>query len=206
MWTWIGNNSAALGAVLSLCTAVIWIVYLQIIFASYKRQRRTRILIARGAGDGIESRCLISNMGAEPLYVVSIIATLHVGDRRITSAVTDLETEEMGEIGEAREGTNQGPLKTGEYMDIGRFADLMTRSAREAGASDVAVPEDIGAVELTVIGAYGADDLSVGATRHFDVVRGESGEWVLDPPRISTRQMRSRRDRRALERMLYEHR
>lgn len=202
MWTWIGENSATLGVVISLLTAFIWIGYFQILFISFRRQRRTRILINRGAGQDTDARCLISNMGAEPLYVISILGTLERGDERLTAEITDLDESEVGEIEKSSEGTSQGPLQSGDFMDIGRFSSLMARCARARGDAGDA---DFDAMTLTVIAAYGADDLSVGATRRFVLKRGADGV-KLDPESISTRQLRARPARRELERLLYDYR
>lgn len=203
MWDWIKENSSALSILLSLGTMIVWIAYFQILYLSYSRQRRTKMLINRGAGTGLESRCLISNMGAEPLYVVTIIAALREGDDLITAEVTDLDSSEVSDIRHAREGTHQGPMMSGEYMDAGRFSALMARCARANGRSTDDLETRFDSLELIVIGAYGAEDLSVGARRSFKL-GGEAGSRSLVPTTVSTRQMRSRRDRRRLERHLQE--
>jgi hypothetical protein len=205
MWNWIIDNSAALSVLISIGTIMVWIAYFQILFASFRRQRRTRILINRGAGRGTRARCLISNMGAEPLYVISIIATLEKDGRRIKAEIADLDSQEVGDIAESREGTSQGPLQSGEFMDIGQFSTLMARCARARGESDDSLESRFDGLTLTVIAAYGADDLSVGAERHF-VIKTEAGQTALDPAHISTTQLRSRRERRRLEHLLYEYR
>lgn len=205
MWDWVIDNSDGLSVVVSLVTMLVWVAYFQILYAGFKRQRRTRILINRGAGQTTQSRCLISNMGAEPLYVMSIIATLEKGDQRVTSAITDLDSTEVDETSPSREATNQGPLLSGDFMDVGRFSDLMARCARTAGIDDADVERRFDAFEILVIGAYGADDLSVGASRRF-VMRGSGTKRDVDTQRISTVQLRSRRARRRLEQYLNDYR
>lgn len=44
-------------------------------------------------------------MGAEPLYVISIIATLEKDGRRVSAEIADLDSEEVGDIAESHEGT-----------------------------------------------------------------------------------------------------
>ena len=203
MWSWINENSAGLGVVLSLGTMIVWIAYFQILYLSYTRQRRTKILVNRAAGRGIDGRCLISNMGAEPLYVVSIIAVLHEGSARITAAITDLDASEVSEVKNARDGTNQGPLMSGEFMDIGKFSALMARCARANQRSTDDIESRFESLEVIVIGAYGAEDLSVGASRSF-TLSGQDGNKELVPRSVSTRQMRSRKDRKRLEVYLHD--
>ncbi|MEI4260550.1 hypothetical protein [Roseovarius sp. D0-M9] len=205
MWEWIAENSAGLNVVISVVTVFVWVGYFQLLFLSFRRQRRTRILINRGAGRGTDARCLISNMGAEPLYVISIIGTLEKGGTSMSAEISDLDSYEVGEVSKSSEATNQGPLESGEFMDIGKFSALMARCARALGESEENVSERFDGLKLTVIAAYGADDLSVGATRRF-VLETRDGWTKLDPERISTRQLRARRERRELEKLLYDYR
>ncbi|MEX1234654.1 MAG: hypothetical protein WEB56_06670 [Roseovarius sp.] len=205
MWEWIAENSAGLNVVISVVTVFVWVGYFQLLFLSFRRQRRTRILINRGAGRGTDARCLISNMGAEPLYVISIIGTLEKGGTSMSAEISDLDSHEVGEVSKSSEATNQGPLESGEFMDIGKFSALMARCARALGESEENVSERFDGLKLTVIAAYGADDLSVGATRRF-VLETRDGWTKLDPERISTRQLRARRERRELEKLLYDYR
>ncbi|MFD0859693.1 hypothetical protein [Roseovarius aquimarinus] len=199
MWAWIAENSAALSVLVSCLTALIWIGYFQLLFISFRRQRRTRILINRGAGKGTDARCLISNMGAEPLYVMSILATIHDGQEQVTSEVADLHRSEKEQLGAEDRETHQGPLMSGDFMDIGRFSTLIERCAR--GAGGIGDSRNVQSLHLLVIAAYGADDLSVGAERHFTVCE-KDGETLVDPDSISTTQLRSRSERRRLERTL----
>lgn len=203
MWTWINENSSGLNLLVSLGTMVIWIAYFQLLYGSYTRQRRTKILINRGAGDGIESRCLVSNMGAEPLYIITIIAILDDGKERIRAEITDRDSSEAENLSSVREGTSQGPLMSGEFMDVGRFSELMARCARANRRDPETIQDCLKGLELIVIGAYGAEDLSVGATRSFTLdTEGETAKLLPDD--VSTRQLRSRRDRRKAERYLQD--
>ena len=49
MLTWMSENSGALNVVLNAAMLGVWGVYLQIMVTSYRRQRRSSILITRGA-------------------------------------------------------------------------------------------------------------------------------------------------------------
>lgn len=198
MWIWINENSAGLNVLLSVGTMIVWIAYFQILFSSYTRQRRTKILINRGVGDGVESRCLISNMGAEPLYIISVFAVLSDGKEQLEAAVTDKDSTEVEDVETVREGTSQGPLMSGEFKDIGRFSELMARCARANQREAQVIGGCFDSLAIVVVGAYGAEDRAVGAKRSFTLHRdGES--TVLVPKSVSTLQLRSRRDRKAAE-------
>lgn len=205
MLQWINEHSEVLSILLNLGTMIVWVLYFHILYSSFMRQRRTRILINRGAGTGPGSRCLISNMGAEPLYVMSILGTLRKDGQEVTAAITDLDAQEVEDDRDMRKITNQGPLMSGEHMDIGTFSSLMARCARQAREADGGIERRYDEFDLLVIAAYGADDLSVGAERRF-VLCGEAGAVALEPVGISTRQLRGRPQRRRLERLLYDYR
>ncbi|NIZ11050.1 hypothetical protein HCZ97_16670 [Pseudooceanicola sp. HF7] len=202
MWNWINEYSAGLSVLLSVGTLLVWIAYFQILLGSYTRQRRTKILINRGAGRGIESRCLISNMGAEPLYILTVIGVLSDDEGRIEADITDRDSSEVKDVKSVREGTSQGPLMSGEFMDIGRFSELMARCARRNQRETDGIESRFDGLEIVVIGAYGAEDLSVGARRCFTLHGGDTAKELV-PDSVSTHQMRSRRERRAAESYLH---
>jgi hypothetical protein len=47
----------------------VWLLYLHLFLTSYRRQQETVILIHRGASEDDRARCIVSNMGSEPIYV-----------------------------------------------------------------------------------------------------------------------------------------
>lgn len=204
MWAWISQHSATLGVLISLGSTVVWLLYFQLFYISYSRQRRTQILINRAGPLGKE-RCLVSNMGAEPLYVVSILAVLRDSSVELHAPITDLDATEIEHPKHAKEATNQGPLKPGEYMDIGQFSDLMARCMRSVNKPEDMSVSKFDELQVLVIGAFGSDDLFVGAKRSFRLATVD-GEANVTPTDISTAQLRSRRERRGLESYLAEQR
>lgn len=199
MWAWLSEHSAELSVIISLGSMIVWVLYFQLLYTSFRRQRRTNVLINRAGPTG-NDRCLVSNMGAEPLYVVSILAALRDSSVEIQAPITDLDTTEIEHPSHASEATNQGPLKTGEFMDIGRFSDLMARCLR--ATKDITVRDTkFDELQILVIGAYGADDLFVGARRSFQLEYDGDAELVI-PTDISTEQLRGRKERRKLEEYL----
>lgn len=195
MIDFVKENSEIIRTVTNVAMLVIWITYLQLFLMSYMRQRRSSILVNRGAGRGVEARCLISNMSAEPIYVQSIMAVLQDGGREWTASVTDVEElgDNSADIGKA---TNQGPLHAGDYMDIGSFKSLARRAAEHAGAPVGGMMQDYDSLELIVVAAYASERKSVAARRRFQL---ESGGRLI-PSTVSTRQIRFGPERKRIVR------
>lgn len=207
MWNWLSQNTAVLSLAVSMAMLIVWIVYLQLLLYGYQRQRRSSILISRGAGQGIRSRCLITSMSAEPLYVTSIIATLDTEARSYEYALTDLRDlpEDLG--ADPRSSMRQGSLSTGDYLDIGHFDDLVEQLVEtDAELSRLgAWANTVTALDLTVVALYGPDLIAVGASRRFSFVDDGAGCLRIRPDSLTTRQLRFRRQRRQLMRKLASH-
>ncbi len=203
MLQWIAQNQAVVTAITGIGTLLVWIVYLQVFVSSYRRQLRPKILITRGAGDGLEAHCFVSNMSSDPVYIESILLTLEVPDDEWACPVTDLlDLEDDDAKGSSRSWTRQGPLRTAEMKDIGSFLDLVRhvlrrkQGRRQAELGD-AIPDWLRAVKVEVLGAYGTEDLLIGARRRF-VVIAEEGEVRLQGDRLFTEQITRRAERKRL--------
>ena len=195
MFEWINQHSSSINVFANVAMVLVWVTYLQLLLASYRRQRQSTILINRGAGSSLEARCFVSNMSAEPIYVQNIVATLKNGEKSWKAAVTDLEEFQNDEIEHAGQATNQGPLGVGEYCDLGTFKHLAWRAAHNAGLEIEEVSRNFDGFELTVVAAYGPDKHSVAARREFKIE--ERGE--LKPTTVASKQIRSRRERREID-------
>jgi hypothetical protein len=199
---WIIQNQPAITAFTGVGTLVVWIIYLQVFLSSYRRQLLAKILISRGAGDGLDARCFVSNMSSGPVYVQSIIVTLHLAEEHWMCPVTDLLDLEQEETpSEPRLKTRQGPLLTGEFKDMGTFRSLVRHVVRHKRGSsadlDGELSRKMGAIEIELLGLYGAEDLPIGATRKFLVVHSDDDMHLLGET-LTTAQIRSRRDRKKL--------
>ncbi|MEZ0167285.1 hypothetical protein AB8841_01105 [Microvirga sp. TS319] len=176
---------------------LVWIAYLQVFVSSYRRQKRSNILINRGAGSGLEARCLISNMSAEVIYIESLIATVETAKGRWSCPVT--------EVLEGRSDldlkTRQGPLQAGRLIDVGSFRSLaepaLQSGAEPQGADPSYCLENLVALEIKVIAVHGSEDLLAGAKRRFDLIRRED-RLLLRGHTVGTQQIRSRREREEL--------
>lgn len=195
---WIEANVAPLRLAMGATTVVVWIAYLQLLLASLRRQRRTQIMINRGVGVGLDARCLIANLGHEPLYVMEMIARIETDEGAHEAVVTDRADLNDEELNDPSEAAHQGPVKSGEGYDAGSFGEHVRKVRRIEG-----VPERarLSRVELTVVAATAAKGQPVAAVRGYRVTEGEHGP-VLRPEGLQARQVRSLGARRRLKRRL----
>lgn len=212
MLSWLQEHSQAISAVTGLGTLGVWLIYLQVFVSNYRRQLRAKILISRGAGSGLESRCLVSNMSAAPVYIQSVIVTLDLDGERLMAPVTDLSGREDDQTGTgAGLPTRQGPLASGELKDVGTFGNLVRHVLHSDGADDRGGEVDRGgedeqlrrlrSVQIELLGVYASEDLPVGARRTFLASAGNRGIELKGQTPFTT-QLRSRRDRKQLAAVL----
>lgn len=200
-WDWFAANTSVFNLLVNLGMLLVWGIYLDLILRSHRRARRFKILISIGGRDGLGARCLITNLSAEPVYVVRVWATVTTGEDRWSSAVT-----EYGALGEdtplnPERMTRQGPLLTGHWRDIGSLFELFDRARGVRGEREPMDQLDTrhlpSEVELTVAALYGSGDIPVGARRRFTVTADED-VWRVEPATPDTEQIRDRRSRRQL--------
>lgn len=207
---WLASNHELAALIVSLCMLLVWITYLQIFFAGFRRQRRGSILITLGQGEGLDGHCLVTNMGAEPVYILALIAQVE-GDCGVRSrAITEPEGERWSEPSELHLWTRQGPLDSSELRDMGALRSMVDHVL---GAGAGIEPDDrdprrstagLRSVVIRVVAMHGSEDLPIGAERAFDIVQG-GADPKLHPRTYGTHQIRARRERRRLTRLLDEH-
>lgn len=201
MWDWISENSGLVQAGMAAVTAVVWMIYLHVIVSGLRRQRRTEILIHLGGARDLSARILVSNLGFEPIYVLEIMLTVWTADGQRMSSVADRTEIARDQHATPREATLQGPLKSGDHVDIGSVLDLLDR-ARHHGF-DALEPGDIRAVEVTVAAITAADSRIAAATRRF-AMKGQGDALSLCPQSLYAQQIRSSWRRRRIEAQLRE--
>ncbi|UIJ71897.1 hypothetical protein [Aurantimonas sp. HBX-1] len=202
MTAWLSANVDLIGLAVNVAMLGVWIVYLQLLLNGYRRQRRSSILITRGAGSGVRSRCLVTNMSVEPIYVTSLIATMISPEGRYEVALTDLRDlpEDLG--ADPRSTMGQGSLVTGQYIDLGHFDELLVKLGQDR--PDAPAPDAVTVLELVVVALYGSSHRPVGAERHFALEPRAAGVRIV-PQTVETQQLRSRRARLKLRRQLARH-
>ena len=205
MWDWVSENSNLIQAGMAAVTALVWMIYLHIIVSGLRRQRRTEILIHTGGARDLDARVLVSNLGFEPIYVLEIILTVWTSAGERLSSVADRTEIARDQHQTPREATLQGPLKSGDSVDIGSVLDLLDR-ARHDGFENLE-QDDIREVGILVAAITAADSNIAAASRRFVMRRegGEGGSPSLCPRHLHARQIRSRRQRRRIEATIQRH-
>ncbi len=204
MWHWLFAHTNIVGAVLSFLMLVVWVTYLQLLLIQFRAAWRSSIFITRAAGRGMRSRCLVTNMSSQPIYVTSLIGTLHVGERRIELALTDLRDlpEDLGS--DPRSRMAQGSLDTGDYLNIGHFDEIIGIML-EANNEEAIAIADVRQLDLTVVALYAREDLPVGASRSFSFQQSYANGRKVQPLGVATEQITDRRRRRELLRQVERH-
>jgi hypothetical protein len=207
MLDWITENHATLSLLVNVGMLIVWIAYLQLFLANFRRQTQPKLLINIGAGRSLDARCLVANMSSDAIYVESLIATVITEQERWVHPVTDVrDLADDDGSSDPRELTRQGPLQPGAVMDVGSFRDLVGRVVAESGHSREAAggfPDGLRSLEIQVVADFGPDDLLVGARREFELVKRD-GRLGLGAHSPHTIQIRSRRERRRIKRILEE--
>jgi hypothetical protein len=204
MWQWLLDNHGAVSAIASILTLFVWGLYFQLLYNNYRRLRRPKILINRGAGQTVQARCIVANMSAESIYVEAVLVSFDP-DRRDTEptvcSLSDLDMPVPTEK-DPRRTWLQGPLQSGELIDIGSYQSLIDKavSGKDADATrHGALP--LHAIAVTVVASYLSEDRLVAAERVFDLERRDAAVR-LRPRSFAARQIRSRADRASIEALM----
>lgn len=194
---WISANAALLQLAVSGVTALVWVIYLQAFLGGYRRQQRPMILVTAGAGRGLNSHCLVTNLGFEPVSILSIIIDVGDGARTARAIIPDRNELMVDEGSDDAQATNQGPMASGTMRDIGRFSSLLHRAAAEN--PEIAGMGETVTAEVTIVAATAS--MVTGASRRF--VKSPDG-GCFHATSVETVQHRTRRQRRALLSVLRE--
>jgi hypothetical protein len=104
--------------------------------------------------------------------------------------------------GDPRSQIFQGPLNSGEFIDIGTFDSLIDR-ARNSFAEQEALRNDTENLQVMVVGNYTGDDGLIAAERTYQLAVKEERRLLISAT-VSTRQVRSRHELRNIERFMLE--
>jgi hypothetical protein len=137
-------------------------------------------------------------MGAEPIYLLALVAEVKTARKRHRALVTDREELNLEDLSQPLERTNQGPLATGARRDVGSFFEIEQRARLRLGLDDPLT--EIREMTLTVIAASGHAEHLVGCRQTFRT-QGEEGQLSYVPTSLLARQIR-RMPRRDLDALL----
>jgi hypothetical protein len=192
---WLNDNAQAISAVASICTLFVWVFYAQLLYNGYVRQRRPRVIINRGKGIGVDAICLISNMSSEAIYVQHLVAVLHT--QKCSYSLDVVEYQQRGsEQQDASYRTHQGPLASGDYLNIQSFGDIVNQVQAYWGIDDNLLHEQNIQLEIRVIAIYGSEDMPIGASRTFNLALDASPNYQLIPASVDTDRLNSRGQRK----------
>lgn len=184
---WLAENSAMVQAITAIITALVWIVYLQILVSGFRRQRRSIILIHGAGNDNLDPRIFVTNLGLENIYVLEILMEVtRKGDRQERS-VTDRTEVAADALATPSDASLQGPLASGAWIDIGSIDDLLKRLHR---GDDVSAHDRIHEIGITVAAVSPTATGIVAARMDFTVLP-EAGGLRLLPKRLHATQIRS---------------
>ncbi len=220
MMEWIEQHQAVLSIGISFATLLVWLVYAQLLFSSYRRQRSPRLIINRGKQKDMDALCIISNMSKEAIYVEYILATLTTSKGSIIMDITDFEqapaeASERGETvevhnrptasGVIQQSTRQGPLQSGDFTHICTFVDIVRRLLAYQGIEMRGYsPEGdlrLNCLTIEIIALYGPDYRPISATRSFDI-NSDEYKGALTPASWGTQQGHAFWHRRRLCKMV----
>lgn len=196
MLQWFSEYSDTLNVVTNVGMLLVWLAYLHIFLLLYRRQTTPTILITRGGGSTLDARCLLSNMSSDVIHLQSLVCTIDESGASGTTSVNDID--ELSAKPAGYEG--RGLLKPGEWLDVGRFGDLLQLLRGCSGKTPTAESSD-SYLRIQVVAAYGSEDLLVSAKRTFDIIQRDNGAHVR-PRTVETEQVRSIIARRRLRSMI----
>jgi len=198
MGSWIEQHATLLQVGVSIATLMIWIFYAQLLFQSYRRVRRPKIVINQMLGNSDKARFLISNMSQEAIHIDKVLVCIGDETHQVCEQVTDTDPEvdfkgndvrnEGGKSAHAArldELTVQGPLESGRCIELGALQNLMKRITQQARNSDHPDPttgKGYCRIEIIVIAVYSSEKGVIGASRAF--VCDEDGQ--LRPEAVQT--------------------
>lgn len=200
MIEFVSQHAQVLNVVFNGTMVVIWTLYFQVFLVNHLRQARNMIHIDLGAAQGARSRCLVTNLSSNAVYVQAIIADLSSNGSASRTLITDKEEIPLGDTEDPLSRTNRGTLQPGQTVDIGSLEDLVSRAQirlHEDWCSD-----DIDAVAITVVAISGQIDRIVGASKSFDAEHLKGGGSVFTAKNILTQQIRPRQTREQFSKML----
>ncbi|KZD01388.1 MULTISPECIES: hypothetical protein [unclassified Thalassospira] len=201
MGSWIEQHATLLQVGVSIATLMVWIFYAQLLFQSYRRVRRPKIVINQMLGNSDKARFLISNMSQEAIHIDKVLVCIGDETHQVCEQVTDSDPEvdfqtdqgsKSAHAARLEELTVQGPLESGRCIELGALQNLMRRITHQARASDKdtgtdpdkAVGEGKYRIEIIVIAVYSSEKGVIGASRAF--VCDQDGK--LHPEEVQTTQ------------------
>lgn len=162
-------------------TFLIWVVFAQLFFLTFKRQRRARFIIHTEGDDCSSMKLALTNMAAEPVYVRNVFFSIDGDADKAIYNLDDLHGERLfkkeGDGGDKRE--YQGTILPGTCVKLevgGMFYPCLSKEDEET-KNDVIHVEQGDIVNIFVVFFHGADKRLLGASRHFKFFQSSKGDF-----------------------------
>ncbi|MHA6347490.1 hypothetical protein [Roseivivax sp. CAU 1761] len=196
------EHHEVLNLVANLAMMLVWVAYLNLFLVSFHRQNRSVIHISSAAAVDSRARCLITNMGSNPIYLLSVIVDIETDEGTARAHVTDLVEHGIEDVQNMLDRTLQGPLEPGQVRDVGSFAELADRATEVLGTNFEAPKAH--SMTITAVAAANQAKELVGGWKRFTVKDHRQGEASrFQPETTLTSQFsglfRSRRLRKMIE-------
>lgn len=191
--------SGLIQAFMSGIMVIVWVIYLQLFVSGIRRQRNTEILIHLGGSRCSDARIFVSNLGLEPLYILDIILTVWTKDGQRETTIADRTELAKEDLHSPRNTSLQGPLNSGELVDIGSFDDILQRA--QNNTFDALEARDIERAEVKVA-AITAAISNIAAARRLFNIKYENDKYQVRPETLYAVQIRSLTERYRLKRQL----
>jgi len=201
MLDYLSQHVQILNTLLNTAMVLIWIAYLHTFIVGHRRQARSVIHIDLGAAEGARSRCLVTNLSSNAIYVQGVAADL--GRDGPTSRIVITERDEIDPDGvdDPMSRTNRGTLQPGQTVDIGSMNDLIQRA--RIRLDEEWSFKDIETMTITVVGISGQAERIVGAAKEFRIEHEQRGAFFA-AKNILTSQIRPRQTRAEFNNLLRE--
>ncbi|ALG91740.1 hypothetical protein TQ29_02295 [Actibacterium sp. EMB200-NS6] len=156
-----------LNLVLNALMLLVWVVYLHLILMGFLRQRQCILHLDLGAATDENARCIVTNMGSEPVYLAAVVIDLSFENRQERYVITDRSEMPLDQADRPLERTIKGPLAGGEALDLGSFRDLVGRSVATKAIDETM--EALTAVTVTAVAVSNHAQSLTGGYKRFDV-------------------------------------
>lgn len=204
----IRQNSNMISVIANVGTLAVWVFYAQLLYNGYRRERRPRVLINKDVGStDSTAACLICNMSKEPIFVEGIFVSLETSIGSFLATATDTEQGVNRKQAGPGPRTMQGPIDSGECIEVRTFSDFISRAADAGGLPLTGDrPQDPDVVffslTVTVVSIYGSEDHPFGVTREFELHQGSSDRIRLNPSSIDTKRLTARTGKKHVKELL----
>ena len=177
----IENYYELVMAFVEVGTFLIWVVFAQLFFLTFKRQRRARFIIHTEGYDCSSMKLAFTNMAAEPVYVRNVFFSIEGGQDKQVYNLDDLHGERLfkKEVDGSDKWEYQGTILPGSCVKLevgGIFYPCLSKEEEETKQDAIHIePGDN--INIFVVFFHGSDKRLLGASRHFKFFKSSTGDF-----------------------------